>query len=52
MRDSLLLINQFNNAINTGIDTIKIRLKRREDFWTLKLDTLTWEGLNQELNNF
>ena len=29
----------------------KIRLKRREDFWILKLDTLTSKGLNQELNN-
>ena len=38
-------------TINTGIDTIKIRLKR-EDFWIVELDTLTLNGLNQELNNF
>ena len=44
------LIEQINNAINTDIDTMKIRLKRREDFWILKLDNLTPKGLNQELN--
>ena len=44
------LIEQINNAINTDKDTIKIRLKRREDFWILKLDALTLKGLNQELN--
>ena len=45
------LTEQINNTINTDIDTIKTRLKRREDFWILKLDTLTPEGLNQGLNN-
>ena len=29
------LIEQINNTINTDIDTIKIRQKRREDFWIL-----------------
>ena len=33
-------IEQINKKINTDIDTIKIRLKRREDFWILKLDNL------------
>ena len=42
---------KLNNTIDTDIDTIKIRLRRREDFWILKLDTLTPKGLNQELNN-
>ena len=37
--------------INTHIDAIKIRLKRREGSWVLKPDTLTPKGLNQELNN-
>ena len=46
-----ILIEQIDNIINTGIDTIKIRMKRREDFWILNLDTLTPKGLNQELNN-
>ena len=45
------VIEQINNTINTDIDTIKIRLKGREDFWILKLDTLTQKGLDQELNN-
>ena len=45
------LKEQFNKTINTDIDTIKIRLKRREDFWILKFDTLTSKGLNQELHN-
>ena len=44
------LIEQINNTINTDIDTIKIRLKRREDFWILKLDTLTPKGLNKDFN--
>ena len=34
------LVEKINNTINTDIDTIKIRLKRREDFWILKLNTL------------
>ena len=33
------LIEQINNTINTDINIIKRRLKRREDFWILKLDT-------------
>ena len=35
------LIEQINNAVNTAIDKIKIRLKRREDFWILKHGILT-----------
>ena len=45
------LIEQINKTINNDIDTIKIRLKRRENFWILKLETLTPNGLNQELDN-
>ena len=37
--------------INTDIDTIKIRLKRSEYFWILKLETLASRELNQKLNN-
>ena len=44
-------MEQINNTINTDIDTTKIRLKRREDFWILKLDAVTPKGLNQELNS-
>ena len=35
----LILIEQIYNTINTDRDTIKIRLKKKEDFSTLKLDT-------------
>ena len=28
-----------------------MKLKRREYFWIIKLDTVTPKGLNQELNN-
>ena len=42
------LIKQSNNTINTDIDTIIIRLKRRKDFLILKLDTLALRGINQE----
>ena len=45
------LIQQISNTVNTDIDALKIRLKRTEDFWILKLDTVTPKGLNQELNN-
>ena len=47
---NFILMGQISNTINTEIDTMKIKLKRREDFWILKLDTLTLKGLNQELN--
>ena len=32
-------------------ETLRSRLKKRENFWILKLQTLTPKGLNQELNN-
>ena len=28
-----------------------LRLKQREDFWIIELETLAAKGLNQELNN-
>ena len=40
-----------SNTINTDVGIIKIRLKGKEDFWILKLDTLTPKGLNQELKH-
>ena len=49
--ETFTFIEHINNTINTDIDTMKIKLKRREDFWILKPDTLTPKGLNQELNN-
>ena len=45
------LIEQLSNIHTTDKDTLKFQLKRREDFWIQKLETLTPKGLNQELNN-
>ena len=45
------LIEQLSNIHTTDKETLKFRLKRREDFWIQKLETLTPKGLNQELNN-
>ena len=47
----LSLTEQLNNILTTDKETLKFRLKRREDFWIQKLETLTPKGLNQELNN-
>ena len=44
-------IEQLSNIHTTDKETLKFRLKRREDFWIQKLETLTPKGLNQELNN-
>ena len=45
------LIEQLSNIHTTDKETLKFRLKRREDFWIQKLETPTPKGLNQELNN-
>ena len=45
------LIGQLTETENVNKATLILRLKRREYFWTLKLDTLSPKGLNQELNN-
>ena len=44
------LIEQLSNIHTTNEDTLKFLLKRREDFWIQKLETLTPKGLIQELN--
>ena len=36
---------------NVSKDTIRLRLKRQEDFWIIKLKTLALKGLNQKLKN-
>ena len=33
---------------NVSKDTIRLRLKRQEDFWIIKLKTLAPKGLNQK----
>ena len=45
------LIEQLTEISNISKDTLRLRLKRREDFWIIKLETLAPKGLNQELNN-
>ena len=45
------LIEQLTEISNVSKDTLKLRLKRREDFWIIKLKTLAPKRLNQELNN-
>ena len=45
------LIKQINDTINTDINTIKIKLKKKADFWKLKHDTLTPERLNHEFSS-
>ena len=47
----LKLIKQVSNIHATDKETLKLQLKRREDFWIQKLETLVPKGLNQELNN-
>ena len=45
------LIEQLTEILNVSKDNIRLRLKRREDFWIIKLETLALKGLNLELNN-
>ena len=45
------LIEQLMEISNKSKDTLRLQLKRQEDFWIIKLETLARKGLNQELNN-
>ena len=45
-----IIIEQLRNINTTPTETLKLRLKERENFWIKKLKTLTPYGLNQELN--
>ena len=44
------LIEQLTEISNVSKDTLRLRLKRREDFWIIKLKILAPKGLKQELN--
>ena len=46
---NFILIKQIRH-VDTDTEKIKERLKQRENFWLLTLETLTPKGLNQELN--
>ena len=45
------LIEQLTEISHVSKHILRLRLKRREDFWIIKLKTLAPKGLNQELNN-
>ena len=45
------LIEHLTEISNISKDTLRLPLKQRENFWIIKLETLTPKGLNQELNN-
>ena len=45
-----IIIEQLRNINTTLTETLKLRLRERENFWIKKLKTLTPYGLNQELN--
>ena len=44
------IIEQLRNIRKTSIETLKERLKQRENFCIVKLETLPPHGLNQDLN--
>ena len=44
-------MEQLTETENVSKTTSKLRLKLREDFGMLILDTFSAKGLNQELNN-
>ena len=45
-----IIMEQLRNINTNPTETLKLRLKERENFWIKKLKTLTPHGLNQELN--
>ena len=45
-----IVIELLRNINTTTTETLKLRLKERENFWIKKLKTLTLYGLNQELS--
>ena len=50
--DKFIIIDQLRNINTTPTETLKLRLRERENFWIKKLKTLTPYGLNQELNRY
>ena len=46
----MIVIEKLRNIRKTSTETLKERLKQRENFWIMKLETLAPLGLNQELN--
>ena len=48
---NFIIIEQLQIINPTHTETLKLRLRERENFWIKKLKTLTPYGLNQELNS-
>ena len=48
--EKIIIIEQLRNIRTTLTDTLKERLKQRESFSIMKLETLAPLGLNQDLN--
>ena len=46
----IIIIEQLRNIRTTSTETLKERLKQRENFWIMKLETLAPHGLKQDLN--
>ena len=46
----IIIIEQLRNIRTTSTETLKERLKQRENFWIMKLEALAPLGLNQDLN--
>ena len=44
----IIIIEQLRNIRTTPTETLKERLKQRENFWLMKLETLEPLGLNQD----
>ena len=45
-----MIIEKLRNINTTPTETLKLRLRERENFWIKKVKTLTPYGLKQELN--
>ena len=45
------LIEQLTEILNVDKDTLRLRLKQREDFWIIKLEALAPKGPNQKQSN-
>ena len=45
-----MIIEKLRNINTTPTETLKFRLRERENFWIKKVKTLTPYGLKQELN--
>ena len=46
----MIVIEKLRNIRKTSTETLKERLKQRENFWIMKLVTLASLGLNLDLN--